>query len=116
VCTLGTALANGCSSCVSDICAVKPSCCTTGWTEVCRDRAPKYCNGTSCNAPGGVQCGHSVCDTGAQLNSACNACVANICAFMPSCCVAGAASWTQACVNLVQTRCVPQVNAEWACP
>jgi len=93
VCTLTTPLQNGCSSCVSAICAVKPSCCTTGWTEVCRDRVPTYCNGTSCNV-NMQQCPHSVCTTGANLNTVCNSCVANVCAQMPSCCAAGSASWT----------------------
>lgn len=111
VCTLTTPLQNGCSSCVSAICAAKPSCCTTGWTEVCRDRAPMYCNGTSCNV-NGQPCPHSVCQTGQHLNTACNACVSSICAVMPSCCATGANSWTQACVNLVATTCA----AEWACP
>ncbi len=111
VCTLTGPLQNGCSSCISAICAVKPQCCTTGWTEVCRDRAPMYCNGTSCTV-NGQSCAHSVCQTGSQLNSQCNACVASICATMPSCCATGAGSWTAACVNAVATRC----TADWACP
>jgi len=111
ICTLGAPLQNGCSSCISAVCAVKPSCCTTGWSEVCRDRVPTYCNGTSCSV--NMQtCAHSVCTTGAQLNTQCNACVAAICASRPSCCVNGAASWTAACVADVATKC----PAEWACP
>ena len=117
VCTTGAPLANGCSSCVTSMCAAKPSCCAPngGWTEVCRDRVPKYCSGQQVNLSCGSGCTHSVCDTGANLTTTCNACVNAICATMPSCCAAGSASWTAACVAQVATKCVP-LDANWACP
>jgi hypothetical protein len=114
VCTLGGPLANGCSSCISSICAAKPHCCTTGWNEICRDRTPTLCNGTSCTI-NGAQCPHSVCTTGANLNTQCNACVAAICAQNPSCCATGASSWNQTCVNLVGTVCTG-IDPNWSCP
>ncbi|MBK9265759.1 MAG: hypothetical protein IPM54_38975 [Polyangiaceae bacterium] len=107
VCNQGVALSPTCSSCVAAICNEKPSCCTTGWNEVCLDRVPTHCSGMgvtlSCGSGGG--CPHSVCVTGAALGSTCNTCTTAICNAMPSCCGSGGGTWTQACVNLVATQC-----------
>lgn len=109
VCNQGVALSPTCSSCVASICASKPACCTTGWTEACQDRVPTFCSGAgvtlSCNGPAGTTCTHSVCTPGAQLSAGCNSCTAAVCAANPSCCVTGATSWSATCVNLVATQC-----------
>jgi len=44
VCVIGGPLANGCSSCVTAVCAVKPSCCTTAWDQSCKDQLNASCN------------------------------------------------------------------------
>lgn len=103
VCATGGPLATNCSSCVAAVCAAKPACCTTGWTEACVDRVPTYCGGAA-----GLYCGscpHSVCVTGVALVTGCNSCVTSICNAMPSCCGANGGTWTQACANLVATQC-----------
>lgn len=108
-CTLGGPLNAQCDSCTAAICAAKPACCTTGWTEACADRVPTYCGGstgTYCTN----NCNHSVCVTGPGLTSTCNSCATSICNAMPSCCGA-AGNWTQACVNLVATQC----NSAFSC-
>lgn len=85
VCQTGAPMANGCSDCVSEICAVDPYCCSYSYTG-------------SCN--------HDPCVTGSRLNSACDPCVAAICSTpgYGSCCQSSG-SWSQTCVNAVTSIC-----------
>lgn len=107
-CSAGGPLGATCDACTQAICAAKPFCCTTGWNEVCMDRVPLYCGGstgTYCTS----NCAHSVCTTGAGLTTGCNSCATAVCNNRPSCCGA-AGMWDQTCVNLVATQCTAQFS------
>jgi hypothetical protein len=83
-CQPGVALKNGCSSCVSAICAEDPTCCQSA---------------SSTNT-----CSHDPCARGGPLKLGCHSCVDQICAKMPSCCDKNGA-WTSACVAEVAATC-----------
>lgn len=102
LCANAGALANGCSSCVSSICALDAFCCTTAWDAQCIAEVVEYCSDWSCTS-----CAHSPCLTGNALASGCDntglgTCVADICAQDSFCCTFG---WDAQCVGEVASIC-----------
>jgi hypothetical protein len=101
-CTQGVALQDGCSACVTAVCAFDPFCCTTSWDGICVGEVWSQCNSAACWAG----CGHNLCVTGAALANNCDSttsnCVATICASDPFCC---ANSWDAQCVGEVTSLC-----------
>ena len=94
-CSTGSALTDGCSPCVTEVCASDVSCCSSTWNADCTILAHGLCP-TEC-VPA---CTHSVCDQGAPLGYACDACTTGICAVSPECCML---EWTAACVTAAET-------------
>ncbi|WP_437283203.1 vWA domain-containing protein [Sorangium sp. So ce375] len=45
-CYTGPPLNTGCGTCVTNVCAVQPSCCLSGWTESCVDLVESVCGET----------------------------------------------------------------------
>lgn len=78
----GGALVSTCDSCVADICATKPNCCT----------------------PPANACGHDVCEVGKYLKAGCSTCVDKVCAKRSSCC-SKKGSWDATCFALAQSEC-----------
>ncbi|MFO0631369.1 MAG: MopE-related protein [Nannocystaceae bacterium] len=100
LCVNSTALANGCSSCVSEVCAVDPFCCASGWDAICINEVATICADWSCTT-----CTHSPCLQGGALVSTCDTgpnCVSTICASDPFCC---STSWDALCVGEVASLC-----------
>jgi hypothetical protein len=97
VCATGAALASGCSSCVTSVCAADSYCCTNSWDSICVGEA-----GTICGIPCQGSCSHSICVTGTALVSGCVACVTDICASDSYCCNS---SWDSICVGEVSSIC-----------
>ncbi|MBX7080855.1 MAG: hypothetical protein K1X88_16775 [Nannocystaceae bacterium] len=100
LCVNSTALANGCSSCVSEVCAVDPFCCASAWDSICINEVATICADWSCTT-----CAHSPCLQGGALVSTCDTgpnCVSTICATDPFCC---STSWDALCVGEVASLC-----------
>lgn len=81
ICATGAGLASGCNACVTEICALEPSCCTPSFSGACA---------------------HTPCLTGPRLKADCDSCVAQVCAADPYCCNT---QWDSICVNEVATVC-----------
>ncbi len=81
-CEEGGALIATCDSCVNDICATNPSCCTQ-----------------PSNA-----CSHDTCTVGSYLKAGCTSCVDKVCAKRSSCC-SKKGSWDSSCVDLAVSEC-----------
>jgi hypothetical protein len=102
-CTQGAALINGCSSCVSEICAVDAFCCNplNSWDAQCVNEVSTICGSWQCSS-----CAHTPCSQGGPLASNCDAgfggCVGTICGLDPYCCNT---FWDAACVTEVATFC-----------
>jgi len=98
-CVAGEALVNGCSGCVSSVCAADPFCCANSWDSICVGEASSIC-GFVCQG----SCSHSPCVQGGVLVSGCDGggCVASICASDPFCCNN---SWDGLCVGEVASIC-----------
>lgn len=99
-CKLGPALtAAECpalGSCIDDVCASKPACCISGWTQACKNQVATTC-GTACN------CATPICNpVQTPLSASCDPCVALVCEADPSCCTL---RWSAACVSRVETLC-----------
>jgi Notch-like protein len=97
VCVTGAALVNGCSPCVTSICAADAFCCANSWDSLCVGQAGSIC-GIACQG----SCSHSICATGAALVSGCVSCVTSICAVDAFCC---SNSWDSLCVSQVSSVC-----------
>lgn len=95
-CDIGPKLTNGCSSCVSSVCAVDPYCCNNFWDYICTERAKSSC-GTTCSG-----CAHSEWTTGAALTKSCSSCAATVCDSDSYCCTN---SWDSMCVQEAKTWC-----------
>jgi hypothetical protein len=112
VCTQGAALdAASCVDCVSDVCAIDPFCCVTGWDAVCVTAAK---TSSTCKSPSSgaytCQCAHSYCTVGSALDEDCDPCVAEICSSDPYCC---STNWDNLCVQSVASTChVPAANCQ----
>ncbi|MFO0592733.1 MAG: vWA domain-containing protein [Polyangiaceae bacterium] len=145
LCATGVALTSGCDPCVTTICTgtVYSQCCnaaTGAWTAECADRVanPTVCNknctsgtwsnscvalvDTLCNAKCLADttapiCAHDKCYLGDALDSACDPCVAQICAdpLTASCCSGGANAWTGACLQAVASVCKQTCPAKGDC-
>jgi hypothetical protein len=100
-CVQGAALINGCSSCVSEICAVDAFCCNNSWDAACVNEVATICASWQCSS-----CSHSPCVTGVALVNGCDngvgGCVSAICAADPFCCNN---SWDGQCVGEVASIC-----------
>ncbi len=98
-CATGAALEDGCTGCVSSVCAVDSYCCTTAWDNVCvlevANECGSYCLGS---------CSHSPCSTGGALTDGCDPgdCVSEVCLNDSYCCTN---SWDAQCVGEVLTYC-----------
>lgn len=60
-------VAASCNSCVSSICAVDPTCCSTSWTQACADKVYSVCGSGLPNSP---TAGGSICDYAGYANGA----------------------------------------------
>lgn len=103
------------ADCVNKAVSLCSLSCTTGsWTQSCADKVDSVC-GTACLkdtvAP---SCAHDKCYVGAALNSACDPCVAQVCAMDAFCCMAGGA-WNGQCVQEVATVCGETCPAKGDC-
>ena len=100
-CVVGGPLAIGCSTCVSEVCAVDAFCCNNSWDAFCVTEVATVCGSWQCST-----CAHSPCVEGGFLVSTCDNgvgnCVSNICAVDPWCCNN---SWDAVCVGEVLTVC-----------
>ncbi len=56
---------------------------------------------------GSAPCTHGLCTVGAPLLASCHTCAARVCDRDPTCCTD---AWDQACVDLVEDECVPNVT------
>ena len=89
----------GCSdsTCRDDVCAMKPDCCTVGWTPWCKALAERFCGlceaprigGSCCNAHGGLGCNDLECTE-------------EVCRRHPACCSVG---WSATCAEIAEHRC-----------
>jgi hypothetical protein len=99
MCLTGIALtAAYCGSCVTDICAGDPYCCTQNWDSTCVAQVSSVCGLTVCTAA----CEHALCDEGEPLDPTCNLCAAEVCAVDPLCCNSW---WDGTCVARVGVDC-----------
>jgi hypothetical protein len=104
-----TPLTAGCSdTCISDVCAVDPYCCTTDWNAQCASEVYSVCGSKSCGASAGT-CPHALCDVGPSstpFTAGCDAnfgnCASAICAVDAWCCTN---DWDSVCVGQVATVC-----------
>ena len=118
-CTAGASLSTSCSEATGQVCAARPSCCTSAWDATCVQLFQSQsglCNAcgdgicgpaescTSC--PADCQpcegCAHDECAEGSALATSCNTCAAEVCKYRPSCC---GTSWDSACVKLAADLC-----------
>jgi hypothetical protein len=89
-------------TCIDEVCAAMPSCCTTNWTTACVDLVKTTAScGTTCD------CAHSPCQEGDALVKGCNPCVDAVCAADEYCCDN---SWDGYCVGEVGTMCGVDCN------
>lgn len=111
-CLPGTSLVASCDPCVAKVCAAKPACCATAWTQDCIDSVPSMCD-ASC---GGVTgCAHDACLTGSRLVQGCDTgaagsgnCTQAVCsnAMYAYCCDPNSAQgWNAACVTRAKAVC-----------
>lgn len=92
-------------TCIQDVCAALPTCCTGHWTAACVAKAvdTPSCK-TSCD------CAHDPCSAGPDgtpLDAGCDPCVAAVCAADTYCCNN---DWDGICVGEVGTLCGVQCN------
>ena len=83
--------------CESAVCDVDPSCCTSGWDEVCAVEAVESC--PECH---GLDC----CFVHSEAGCTDFDCQSFVCVFDESCC---SNSWHQSCVNVAAlcAQCIP---------
>jgi len=93
-CAVGAALAASCGSCAANVCAKRPSCCSSGWDAQCVAEAQ-----TLCGCSNG-SCLHDPCTTGDPLAKSCSPCTDYVCILRPSCCQPTNGSWDATCVDL----------------
>jgi hypothetical protein len=121
-CVTGVPLKTTCNTKVATVCTTNPTCCSGtwdatcvtaygtaakkncaamagNWTQTCADKVYSLC-GADCQTD--PPCAHDKCYSGAALASACDPCVAQICAQYPSCC---SDKWDGTCVDRVGTLC-----------
>ncbi len=67
ICDPGPAINATCSTCVADVCAAMPSCCTTAWTSACVDKVYDLCGS---GVPRSSPIGTSICDYSVYGNGA----------------------------------------------
>lgn len=91
-CDQGAPLADGCSDCVTTVCAADAVCCATDWDAICVAEATDMCPGL-CTAGG---CAHDECQTGAPLDAGCSACATAVCGTDSFCCTT---NWDATCVG-----------------
>ena len=100
-CTSGSALDPSCGSCIANVCAVDPFCCTINggnWDTLCVGEVQSVCHSLECRGA----CPHAPCSTGAALPSTCNPAVQTICNQDAFCCnAAEGGSWDSICVGEV---------------
>ncbi len=103
-CVMGGALAaNGCSACVTRVCATDPYCCATAWDSLCVSEAQRFCGTCTVGT-----CAHPECSTGARLTAGCDSpplspsCTNRVCSSDGYCC---ATAWDDVCVDEAETWC-----------
>ncbi|MBX7083151.1 MAG: hypothetical protein K1X88_28350 [Nannocystaceae bacterium] len=98
-CVDGAAMTDGCSPCVTAVCAIDSYCCTTAWDAICILEVATEC-GTFCTG----SCSHTPCTTGSNLVSGCDpgGCVETVCLNDSYCCDT---AWDDLCVGEVATYC-----------
>jgi hypothetical protein len=111
LCTTGGPLVSGCNQCVTNICAVDPYCCNTGWDSICVNQVRTVCNSLTCPGSHG-SCPHPLCQTGpSPFTSGCDSgygnCVSQICAVDSWCCTN---NWDSICAGQVSTVCGKNCN------
>ena len=67
LCDVGPAINSTCSTCVANVCAAMPSCCTTAWTSACVDKVYDLCGS---GVPRSSPIGTSICDYSVYGNGA----------------------------------------------
>ena len=106
-CSLGAALNPACNSCVAQICAVDPYCCTFAYDGTCVSEVKSICRSLACGDDAGV-CAHAQCEQGVALAAGCDdppispSCVSAVCSADPYCC---AVFWDSQCVAEVPSYC-----------
>lgn len=94
-CSQGGPLADGCSECVSTVCAEDAFCCNTDWDATCVGEAETLCD--VCGGGGG--CAHDECQEGGPLDAGCSGCAGAVCGEDPFCCES---EWDGMCVQAAQ--------------
>jgi len=101
-CSTGSALSDGCSSCVTDVCNADSFCCTDTWDDICIEQAEYYCGLDCSGGGGGGACSHNECDTGAGLVQTCSSCADTVCSADSYCCDT---AWDATCVMQAADWC-----------
>lgn len=101
-CNQGSALASGCSDCVTTVCNADSFCCDQGWDGLCVQQAEELCGDTCEAPPPPVECAHSECDAGAKLDASCSSCAAAVCAADSFCCDT---KWDALCAQQAEQAC-----------
>lgn len=106
-CKEGGPLHPTCDPCVDKVCQQDSFCCNTAWDAQCVREVRTVCGSLTCDESMG-SCTHTLCTTGAPLQSKCDSppaqssCVEAICQQDPGCCQQ---SWGSNCVSEVSTVC-----------
>ena len=100
-CVDGAALTDGCSQCVTAVCAADDYCCTTAWDSLCISQVETSCGAGFCGevAPA---CVHPECEAGEALTAECSSCATDVCAADAFCCTT---AWDSYCVAAAETVC-----------
>ena len=103
VCATGAPLEDGCSQCVTDVCAEDDFCCTNLWDALCVGLVEDEC-GIDCDGsdPPPEGCEHDACVEGVALEDGCTQCVTDVCNADSFCCEFG---WDAACVAEADNLC-----------
>lgn len=123
-CEVGPPLLETCPDpCITQVCALKPECCTTAWDDACvrtadvaclADCFEPVCGDLICdrddlencvNCPSDCEClgcDHVVCEIGTPLPIDCAPCVTTVCEDIPHCCIT---TWDRPCINRMTETC-----------
>lgn len=93
-CSQGGPLQDGCSDCVTDVCAQDAFCCNTDWDATCVGEADSICG--ICTSGG---CAHDECQAGGPLDEGCSSCAQAVCNADAFCC---STQWDETCVSEAQ--------------
>lgn len=91
--------------CINQVAPVCGKSCATGsWTQACVNQVKTICNAECLEDTTAPICAHDKCYIGPSLASACDPCVAQVCAVDPFCC-SGLGSWDGLCLQEVGSVC-----------